>query len=166
MNQQEKIDYLKQAIVMAGQNASFGIGVAEGLLKDAGTLLNILLAAIGGSIGLTLQMIKLSESQNLVAGAMACVIYLSGVAAILVKKCLMSRNVYPPANSPNNLLVVTKDEYNDTPLDQVYAWTLESMEAPIVFNRDSNALMALWLDRCRLAAVLTPAAFIAGASVF
>lgn len=166
MNPQEQTEYLKDAIKLAGQNAAFGVSIAEDLIKDATTLLNILLAGVGGGIGLCLQLLNSSHPMGLALVVAICSLYLAAIAVVVVKQCLMSADLYPPTNSPENLLVAAKEPYKNEPTEQIYQWVLESMDAPCQKNTQRNHTRAYWLDRCRIAAALTPVVFIVGLAVF
>lgn len=161
MNQQEKVEYLKLVEQHSRAHAEFGVAVAEKLSKDSGALLSILIAGIGGGIALTIQLIKESSGYlELIFGLGVTTLYLTAIAVVLVVACIKTRHVYPPTNSPINMLAALDKKYESVSLSDAVKSALYAMDGPIDKNRQSNELVAKWLDRCRMATVLTPVVFV------
>lgn len=161
MNDQERIDYLKIVEQHAKENAEFGIASADKLYKDASTLLNMLIAGIGGAIALIVQLSKQpSVISALLIGIAVVTAYLVVVAIVLMVTCIKTRKVYAPTNTPKNLLAALDNKYKDMGIESAQLGILHAMDSTIDKNRRSNELLALWLDRCRMATVLTPLVFL------
>lgn len=161
MKDQERIDYLKLVEQHAKENAEFGIASADKLYKDASTLLNMLIAGIGGGIALIVQLSKQSEFiYSLVCGIVVVTAYLTAIAIVLMVTCIKTRKVYAPTNTPKNLLAALDKKYNDMGIESALLGILHAMDSTIDKNRQSNEVIALWLGRCRMATVLTPLVFL------
>lgn len=157
MKDQERIDYLKIVEQHARANAEFGIASAEKLSKDSGTLLNMLIAGIGGGIALIVQLSKQSSwLPELMIGVSVVTAYLTAIAIVLMLTCIKTRKVYAPTNSPKNLLVALDKKYDEVGLGDAIKSILWTADETIDKNRQSNETLAQRLDRCRMATVLTP----------
>lgn len=159
MNTEEKLKYLQFVENQANANARYGVDVAESLLKDAGTLLNILIAGIGGSIAITVQFLQNHGTIRLTLLFGLIALYLMMIATVLVTKCIKTRYIYPPASEPKNLLPENYEQFN---LEDALHGSLLAMQSMMEKNRVENTKIAVWLDGCRFALLATPIVFILG----
>jgi len=141
----DRLDYIESE---ARANAAFHIAGAEVLQKESNTLLNVLLAAQGGGIGLLAALLQRETLLVWQMGALlAGVAYLFVVSLVVVMRCLWARDLYPPANEPGNMQVDGVGL-----LDDLRRAQLKTAQDMIDLNRRRNESVAWWLNRSRLAA--------------
>lgn len=150
----DELSYIKYVEDSARRAAEFGIEVSDGLLKDATTLANIVIVGAGAGVGLAISLVANNpEKLSLVVFIASSVLWLSGVATLLVFKCIRSRDIYAPALDCSSLLFEGYEAYGD---DQKRLWALEKLQLSIESNRARNSNSAYWLDICRFLALFTP----------
>jgi hypothetical protein len=141
--------------VQAEKNAAFHLSCAEALAKEANVLLTILLAGGGASFWYTVKLLVAGTTPWLLCGVSSIAVYLFFLSGLLTWKCLWAREMYPPANEPQNL---TNEELE---LDEIRRLDLRNRQACIDLNRERNDSVGLWLNRCRIAIAATPLIFAA-----
>lgn len=152
MEKQMDQEWLERA---AQENARFGHLVAEGLVKNAEALFGWLLVLLGGGAAYVL---KAWEAGQLGASAtwvaLSMVVGWTVVAALLMAFCIRTRPLHGVWSDPENLLAaLDRVDHDFLRLRQA---ELDMMQERITLNRSRNEEIALWLDRCRFAAVAVP----------
>lgn len=138
------------------ENLKHRLATGDVLLAQANTLLSILLVGIGGALS---QAIKLADPAGAAVtawGAAATTIWLVWVAAMLVWRCIATRETEVPYNAPKNIY---KPELGLSE-KQLRAYELAHIQSRIDFTRARNAKVAFWLDSCRYATIATPLVFL------
>lgn len=143
-------NYAKWAENLGQENLKHRLATGDILLSQANTLLSILLVGIGG--GMTYAMKSASSSSYAELGAAASTAWMAAVAAVLVFKCIATRETEVIGSSPLN---VYKPSENLTET-QIREFNMELIQDRIRYTRGRNASVAYWLDRCRYATVFTP----------
>ncbi len=138
-------NYAKWAEEAGRENLKHRLATGDVLLSQSNTLLSILLVGIGGGM-------SYAASGPILWGVAAATAWMAAVAAVLVLKCIATRETEVLGNSPLN---VYKPESNLTEVE-VRAFAMELIQKQIEFTKGRNAEVAYWLDRCRYAAVFTP----------
>lgn len=128
---------------------------AEVLAKEASSALTLALAGVGGGLAYG---IKALESGPLVPWAMAlwvAVAWLAICAGLVLVRCIQTRELELPTNSPRNLW---QPKFGVDALREV---ELDNIQGRIDRTAERNQQVAYWLDRCRLMLVATPAVYLA-----
>lgn len=133
-------DYAERAGI---ENMRVRVEAADGIRREANTTLALLLAGAGAAL-------------TVAAGgadqwpALLVSLYLFGLGALLVRKCLHF-GAYPAVwNEPAHL---NRPEHS---LEDVRRWELENLQQRISSATAINASRASWLNGIRLAATATP----------
>lgn len=133
--------------------------VVESLDKvrsEATTTLSILLAGAGACFFLAIE--KWGCDDRLVGSLLAVVVYLFGLSGVVVWKCLLMADVYPPANDPGQVYSPGCD------LLEMREAELRLLSQRIQKNTELNQRVGSALNWVRRAMVVTPIIF-AGAWV-
>lgn len=147
----EKVNWIEK---QAAENLKFRLQICETLAKDANNLLTILIAAIGTVVAYAIKNAGEGSINSLLIGAIAMAAWLMIVAVVLVLKCIMTSDLFPPGNEPSNLML---ENYT---LEQIKNFELENVEKSIIHTKNRNQKTAYWLDKARLAAIASPLIFI------
>lgn len=147
----EKIDWIEK---QAAENLKFRLQNCETLSKEANNLLTLLLAAIGAVVAYAIKSVGNETLNSLLVAAISTGAWLVLVAMILVVKCIMTSELIPLGNEPKNLML------EDYSLDQIKVFELDNVQDSINKMAFRNGNTAYWLDKARLAAVLSPLIFI------
>jgi hypothetical protein len=147
--ERELIDYVEQEAKIA---LAFTIECSDHMSRQAGTLLAILLGGAGGSLGLVITLLNSDAVRWLAIGTAVTSIYLFFVSAVLVLRCMMSRDIAPPANDPAHNY---QPHLNLTAL-QVRKYELDHRQTAIEINHRRNDETARWLNLVRVMATMTP----------
>lgn len=140
------------------ENLKHRLATGDVLLAQANTLLSILLVGVGSALGLAIKLLEPVQQPGVavtVWGAAATTVWLACVAAILVWRCIATRETEVPYNAPKNIY---KPELGLSE-KELRAYEMENIQSRINFTADRNQAVAYWLDRCRYAAIFTPAVF-------
>jgi hypothetical protein len=152
----KKIETMRWIEGEAKANAAFQLNCADALERQAGMLLNLLLAGAGGALAYAVNLAEKHAAPWLQAGMAAMSVWLFVVAALLLIRVLWSREIYGPANDPENLKAAHEME-----LIEALAYELENRQFCISKNRNRNDAVGRWLNICRWLATATPAIFAA-----
>ena len=144
-------DVLEWVEKAAIENLRYHLASTDTLAKEANLTLTILLAALSAAFSYVL------ANPTLRAAAIVMTLYLFGLCLLLVSKCLMIEEVPSPTNEPRNLL---QDGYE---LDALARAELKNIQVRIDQAALRNTNTALWLNRVRIGAVLTPVVFVVSA---
>ena len=131
---------------------------AKWIATQAGSTLTLLLAGVAASLAWAVRLFG-SERGPVEWGAAAFCVYLVGVAAVLVQRCMLVKAIDPIYNEPANLL------HPGFELAAVRAVELRNIQQRIGNVAARNKATAMWLNRCRLATLASPAVFAAAATV-
>lgn len=141
----ETLDYAERCGM---ENMRERIEVAGVIQREANTTMTLFLAGAGAALAYA----SGAEAKPEIASAAVVVsAYLFALAGVLTRTCL-GLIAYPAAaNEPKNL---NQPNYA---MDQIRAWELENLQARIDTAVRINEHRSAWLNRCRIAAALTPA---------
>lgn len=154
----ELIDWVEG---QAKDNLLFRLNNLENLIKDANSVLLLLLAGIGASMAYGYKFyISTSYEEWLLISVLAVGIYLLVLANILISKCLKIDEIQPPSNEPDNLY---QKEFDILLLREI---ELKNIQERIDKATARNTITAIWLNRVKVAAASTPAVFIISWVVF
>ena len=151
----KKIEWVEK---QAAENLRFRLQNCEILAKEANSLLTILLTAIGAMVAYSIKTFPENSVPDLLLGAIITTIWLMLIAVILVVKCVVTSEITPTGNEPNNLLL---DDYS---LEEIRKFELDNVQESINKVSLRNKKTAYWLDLCRKAAIASPLLFILGAA--
>ncbi len=154
----QQLDWIEKAAI---ENLRGRLATGDVLLAQVNTLLSLLLVGIGGSLAYAVKLADNTSASPFVAGMVLVVAWLTIVAAVLVWRCLFTRETQLLYNEPRNLY---QPDLGIT-FEALRIFELDNIQARIERTKKRNAMVATWLDRCRAAAVATPAPFILGACV-
>jgi len=134
------LDYAEHAGI---ENLRTRIEVSDALRREANTTLALLLAGAGTAL-------TVATGAGYQRPALAVSLYLFGLGALVVLKCLRF-GMYPALwNEPDHL---NKPEHS---LDDVRRWELQNLQNRITDAISINSARAHWLNGIRLAAAVTP----------
>jgi hypothetical protein len=140
----EKLDYAERAGM---ENMRERIDVAGMIQREANTTMTLLLAGAGAALAYTANPDAIPATGK---AALAVSAYLFALAGLLTRTCL-GLIAYPAvANEPKNL---SQDSYTS---NQIREWELENLQVRIDESVRINEYRSRWLNRCRIAAALTP----------
>jgi hypothetical protein len=148
--EKELIDYVEREAKIAER---FAIDNIDELSKQGSSFLTLLLSGAGGALALAISLRNNGAENWLFSGTLAVSCYLFLMSAIVVIRCLWSREIYPPANDPKNLYQAL---YSAEDIRRV---ELKNKQIYIDANTRRGMNMAVWLNRARLGSVLTPIIF-------
>lgn len=137
------------------ENLKGRLATGDVLLAQANTLLSFLMAGIGGGLAFTVQLMQSPKPGALLYGVGAVLAWLAWVAAVLVFQCVATRETETLYNEPANIYRPALGLIEI----EVRGYEMEHLQARINFTKQRNAVVAFWLDRCRFAAIATPAVF-------
>lgn len=137
------------------ENLRERLATGEVLLTHANGLLNLLLAGIGGALAIGRTVFDAAPAAAHVWGAAAVALYWMLVAAVLLSRCIMTRETQMLHNEPNGLY---RPEVGWSYL-QLRRAELRLLQERIDRTKRRNAPVAWWLDTCRMAAVAAPLVF-------
>lgn len=141
-------------------NATFQVGCSDALERQAGALLNLLLAGAGGALAYAVNLAEKNAAVWQQSGMAAISAWLFFVAALLLLRALWSRPIYGPANDPKNLKAA-----HEMSLEDALGHELENRQFCITSNRSRNDAVGRWLNICRGLASATPLVFLVAAVV-
>lgn len=144
----------------ANEALKFSLGVTESLLKDAGSLLNILIAGVGGALAFLIPQLQGGSIGWLAVAIGSSGIYLAITGAVLLHKVIRTTDLQSVGNLPSALY---QPKYSLIDLKVAENENIE-IKRGRALNR--NILMAKWLDSCRYLTLATPIVFIASGLVF
>lgn len=145
-------------IEKAGQeNLRFRLQNAETLAREAHQTLTMLLAGMGAALAYVVRALEVGPPGAVAVGVVGLTVWLTGVAALLVVKCILSRDLQVTGNEPDNLW----QEGWTHEMERV--GELKSLQARILLTRHRNHAVAAWLDRVRLGMVASPVVFLVSA---
>ncbi len=128
------------------ENAKFGIESYDSNKKGAEQLILILIAAIGSGIGYVLANLE-SGPVTITVGCIT--LYLATIGVVVCVKCLITKVIYPAYNEPDKMLF-------ELPLETNKLANLKVIQRVVDTNFETNRHLVWWLDRCRVAIVLSP----------
>lgn len=137
------------------ENLRERLATGDVLLAHANSLLNMLLAGIGGALAIGRTVFDAEPAAAHVWGAAAVSLYWMLVAAVLLSRCIMTRETQMLHNEPDNLY---RPEVGWTYL-QLRRAELRLLQSRINITKLRNGSVAWWLDACRMAAVGAPLVF-------
>lgn len=144
------IDYAEKAGL---ENIKFRLQNAETLAKDSASTLTILLAGMGASMAYAIRGFEYVTPTPVTVGAAALAIWLMTASVLLVIFCIISTPLPVPTNEPLNLY------QKDYSLDAIREIELRNLDARIKETAVRNHRVAVWLDRVRFMAILSPLSF-------
>jgi hypothetical protein len=130
---------------------------AEQLIKEGTTVLTLLLAGATGGLAYTLKALE-STVWVLALGAAAFSAYLYVLCVVLILTVVRAQDLPPLFNEPENLY---QKQY---PLRKIREAELKNVQARITQTTKRNVRTAKWLNRIRLAAAMSPLAFVLATS--
>lgn len=137
------------------ENLRGRLATGDFLTVQASTLLSLLLVGIGGGLAYAVKLAETAATTPFVWGMVASTLWLCLVAAILMAKCIKTRDTPALFNEPLNLC----PPGTTLSLPEVRRHELENISARIKQATERNAGVAAWLDKCRNAAIVTPLVF-------
>jgi len=140
------------------ENLRGRLATGDFLLAQANTLLNVVLAGIGGGMALGAEVFG-STSSPLAWGSVAAAVWLVIVGIVLAHRCIATKETQVLYNEPRNIFAPELGLGEQEAL----AFEIENLQGRIEKTKERNAKVALWLDRCRCAVIVTPAWFAAAA---
>ena len=151
-------NYARWAYETGRGNLKAHLETGDFLLAQANTLLTLLLAGLGGALAMGSRVFE-PAAGVLGWGAAAVAVWLSLVAAVLARQCIVTRNTQVVDNEPINvykpILGLSEEE--------ILSYEIENLQGRINITKARNEAVARWLDRCRYAAIATPFSFAVGA---
>lgn len=126
------------------------------LERSRDVLLNMLLAGAGGSVALTVTLIKNPSEGWIFWGMVYTSAYLFGLAALLLNGNKKGHFFMPSGNQPDNLY---NDAYKHMSIIAFRELYLQATQQVITHNRQNNNDYGAWLDKIRLFATATPLCF-------
>jgi hypothetical protein len=154
-------NYAEWAEKAGTENLKNRMDSGDVLLTQANTLLSILLVGIGGGMSYALKLAETGGGSVQLWGAAGATAWLSWVAAVLVFKCIATRETEVLGASPAS---VYKPDLCLTEV-QVRGYFMDLVQDRIAFTIERNKAVAYWLDRCRFAVIATPVVFTLAALV-
>ena len=154
MDEQEAV--LSLAERAGVENLKERLASGDRLAASADKLLALLLAGIGGALVLGRTALDPGPTPASVWGAAGVAAYWCIVAVQLVWRCIMTRWTQVAYNEPKNLY---RPETGWTLL-QVRQGDIKFLQDRIDDTKLRNNAVALWLDRCTIAAVLAPLVYV------
>lgn len=150
-------NYVEWAEKAAIGNLRERLVVAEALRQEANTLLTLLLAGIGGTLAYAFKAFEGGQVTPAACGAVVVALWFALISSMLMVKCVVTRPLPSLYNEPANIY---KPDLGLS-ADQIRAFELQNIQSRIEQTKFRNATVAAWLDRGRLAAILTPVVFVA-----
>jgi len=144
----------------ANEALKFSLSVTESLLKDAGSLLNILIAGVGGSMAFLIPQLQSGSIGWLAVAISASGIYLAIVGALLLHKVIRTGEFQTPGTLLSSLF---QPEFS---LVEMKIAENENIEIKRGKALKRNIIMAKSLDFCRCLTLATPLVFILSGLVF
>ena len=153
-------NYPRWAYDAGRENLKAHLETGDFLLAQANTLLTLLLAGLGGALAMGGRVFE-SAPGVLACGAAAVAVWLSLVAAVLARQCIVTRDTQMLSNEPKNIyrpaLGLSESD--------VLSHEIDNIQGRIDAAKKRNTAVAKWLDYCRYAAIVTPLSFVAGGLV-
>lgn len=140
------------------ENLRGRLATGDFLLVQASTLLSLILVGMGGMLVHGIRIFD-SGSGPVEWGSAIAAGWLCAAAAVLAAKCMVTKETQVLFNEPSNIY---KPELGLT-RTEILGFEMEHLQTQINKTKLRNAEVATWLDRCRYAAIATPAVFAAGA---
>ncbi len=136
------------------ENIKNHLSAADGLAKEANSTLTLLLAISSGALAYAVKLAGMNVITELFISVVIVTIYLFSISAMLVIKCLIIGEFPNTANEPVNLY---QKEFS---AEKIREAELGNLQERIKQASKRNNITAIWLNRTRLMATLTPAIFI------
>ncbi|PIF38016.1 hypothetical protein CLV01_3199 [Delftia sp. 60] len=155
MTNKDYLDWVEKAAI---ENLRGRLATGDVLLAQSNTLLSLLLVGIGGSLAYVVKLLEGSAASPLVVGMSSVSVWLFLVAAVLAFNCLFTRETQVLYNEPKSLRNDTLKSLNLS-FEDLRGFELENIQERIEKTELRNRCVAMWLDRCRGAAVATPVVF-------
>ncbi len=133
---------------------------AETLAKDAANMMTVVLAGTGGALAYAVKWFESEAKLPSTWGAAVVVIWLACIGIVLVFKCLRTKKTPMLYNEPMHLY---KPELKLS-IYEARQWELKNLQERIDQIKVRNLRDALWIDRLRIAAAMTPLPFIIAAA--
>lgn len=152
-NRERLLDYAEREGKI---NAEFHIRCTNDLFRSASSLLLVLLSGAGGGIALFMSLHHQQVDTALLYALVAASVYLFLVCGVLSNRCLMAKDIYPPANEPGNIL---HDKVTRLGVHRIREFNLEHLQSGITFNIKRNERTGEWLNKMQIASCLTPLVF-------
>jgi len=150
------LDWVEQA---AQENIRFHLRNADQLAKEATATLALILMGLGATLAHGIQGLSgaLTPAH---AASLALAAYLTGLAVMVVLKCMKIAPIPAPANEPGNLY---QPSY---PMEKLREAELRNLQERIQDAVDRNDALTGNLNRLRLAATLGPVIWVAAFSLW
>jgi hypothetical protein len=149
------LDWVEQSAL---ENLRAHIKSADDIKRESNTALAIIIVGASGSLAYTAKIIEYPANVNLALAFAVLTIYLFGLCAILVLKCLRVGAFPSPTNEPRNL---NQSQY---PLSKLRNVELQNMQGRIDTAARINVARSRWLNGIWVAATASP--IVAGAAFF
>ena len=150
-------EYIQQ---QSSRNMEFHLESLESLQKEANTTLTFLYVVISASFSAAVKLFIGPGSIVLAISLALLCFYLACLAAYLVLRCLMARNVEAPSNEPKNLKIPAR--YT---AEAIQDFELENLQKKIDINRHRNEKTAFHLNLVRILICASPIVFIIAIAV-
>ncbi|AQV94759.1 hypothetical protein BJN34_12800 [Cupriavidus necator] len=147
----ELLDWVEKSAI---ENLKLHHASADVMAKDSATTLTVFLAALGGGLAYAAKAIEQNSLSWLSVGAIAFTVWFLILSLLLVRNCLMVREIPAVYNEPRNLY---QPEFSVEALKEA---EIEGLQKRIDTAASSNAKVAKWLNGLRLAAAASPLLFI------
>ena len=157
ITEKNKRELLEFCFKEGKENIRFHLEKTEHLARDSTITLNFIISFGGASLFGLVNFIG-DGRYNIAVGLGILILYLLGVALLLVKKCLSIRPIAPPANDPKNLFKIQID-LNRLRQDQIMVDELEGLDSRIQYNAKRNAETGKWLNRVKYMIFASPFIF-------
>lgn len=154
-------NYAQWAEAAGIENLKGRLATGDVLLSQANTLLGLLLVGVGGGLGYAMKLAEPGGATPAAWGAAGATVWMAWVAALLVWFCIATRETEVLCNEPRNIY---KPDLGLSE-QQIRGYEMEHIQSRINFTKGRNRAVACWLDRCRFAAIVTPAVFVLAAWV-
>jgi len=128
---------------------------AEVLARESAAALTLALAGVGGGLAYGIKALEGGSPAPWAVALWVTVGWLALCASLVLVRCIQSRDLELPTNSPRNLWQPTFD------VDALREVELEKIQGRIDRTAERNRQVACWLDRCRLMMVATPVVYLA-----
>ncbi|MFV0920016.1 MULTISPECIES: hypothetical protein [Ralstonia solanacearum species complex] len=143
-------DILEWVEKQALENLRFHIQTSEHFTKESNTTLTLLFTGMGGAIAYLTKLLETKAAIGLTVAVGMFAIEMLLLAAVLIVSCLKTDVVWPPTNEPRFLF---QPSYV---LAKIREAELNNIQARIDQMVSRNNRVAIWLDRVRLGAVVSP----------
>jgi hypothetical protein len=143
------------------ENIRFRLQNSEALAKEVNTTLTVLLSALGVSMSYAVTSLRAGSLDVSAWVAVVLAGWLVVVGALLIKQCLLSRDLPVPTNEPENLLQF------DWIFEDLRRGELLNLQERISQVIERNHRTAAWLDRIRILMLCSfPIGLVAAAAFF